>query len=263
MPIDNGVGWGDTTPDKVDGLQKIISQHLAVVKAIYNKKGRQEKSYYFIDCTSGPGYNANLELDMSPLIFLKMATGSGVYCKAIFIEERIDNYSDLIQNINLTPYDSSKISVSTFNGNFKDVLLKVVSSIPRGSYGIIYFDPTSSLDFDFVSRVFMHENLSMIDLLVHISATTMKRLQKPLAEEIKKINKKFWMIRDIYPTGRDLHQMTFLFGMNWNGLKPMKKHRFYSVDSDKGREILMYLSMPKNEYQEKAKAQYGNRVWFS
>lgn len=261
MPVDNGVGYSGTTFDKIDGLRKILSQHLAVVKVIY--KGRQIQPYFFIDCTSGPGYNTNLELDMSPLVFLKTATGSGVYCQAIFIEERIDNYFDLLRNIEITPYDFSKIKTSAFNGSFESVLPKATFAIPKWSYGIIYFDPTKSLDFDFISRLFMHENLDRIDILVHISATTMKRLKKPLVNEIEKVNKRHWLIRDVYPTGRDQHQMTFLFGMNWNGLKPMKKHRFYSVDSDKGREILMYLSMPKNEYQEKAKAQYGNRVWFS
>lgn len=262
MPVDNGVGWSATTPDKADGLKKILSQHLAVVNEIY-KKTRQIQPYFFIDCTAGPGHIATMELDGSPLIFLKTATGCGFYCQATFIEERIDNYSELLQNIRMTPYDISKIKVDTFNGNFENVLPKATSSIPKGSYGIIYFDPTSSLDFDFVSRVFMHENLRAVDLLIHISATTMKRLQKSLADEIKKINKRYWMIRDIYPTGRDYHQMTFLFGMNWNGLKPMKKQRFHSIDSDKGHEILTYYSIPKQEYLEKAKVEYGNRVWFS
>lgn len=71
MPVNNGVGWSNTTPDKAYGFEKLLSQHFAIVKTIF--KGRQKYPYYYIDCTSGPGYIEPVETEGSPLIFLRRA----------------------------------------------------------------------------------------------------------------------------------------------------------------------------------------------
>ncbi|MDD4972326.1 MAG: three-Cys-motif partner protein TcmP [Paludibacter sp.] len=260
MPVKNGVGYSNTTPDKAYGLEKLLSQHLAVVKAIY--KSNQKAPYFYFDCTAGPGYIEDVEVPGSPLIFLKCATLNGIVCTGFFIERDENNYKHLCENLRNYPYNPHKIIIKSLNEEYENILSTLILDVPPYSYGLIYFDPTTSLDFDFLSRIFLHSNLDRVDLLIHISATTMKRLQKPLAEEIKKIAKTNWIIRDVYPTGRDSHQMTFLLGMNWNGLRAMKNHRFYNVDSDKGREIMTYLSQPKAEYFEKSKAQVGYRGWW-
>lgn len=264
MPVNNGVGWSNTTPDKAYGFEKLLSQHFAIVKTIF--KGRQKYPYYYIDCTSGPGYIEPVETEGSPLIFLRRATISGLKCAAVFIERDRENFIRLHENISKTPFDLHNIKIDRINEDYTDVLQNWTEPIPRGAYGLIYFDPTSSLDFSFIERIFYHDNLDRIDLLIHISATTVKRCKGitscTLEDAIKKINKTNWIIRDVYPTGRDAHQMTFILGTNWDGLKAMKKYRFYSIDSPKGAEILSFLSRPKGEYIETAKAHVGYRGWW-
>jgi hypothetical protein len=116
-------------------------------------------------------------------------------------------------------------------------------------FGIIYIDPNNHQGrFKEIESFFNHKKFNKLDILIHISATSIKRVRKHnIAQEIdnaiKNINKKCWLIRRPYSAW----QWTFLLGTNWNAFPDFDKQGFVSLDSKEGKLCLEVLCKTKEE----------------
>jgi hypothetical protein len=76
MPRTPGRGHSHATLDKAQGLSKLLSQHVNIVKFILEKHPYFQQKYYFIYTYAGLGYNEDEQCDDSPDNFSKDGQGS-------------------------------------------------------------------------------------------------------------------------------------------------------------------------------------------
>ena len=65
MPVEDGIGYGELTPIKIEHLAKIIEMHLLITQATLKKHSYYHQWYRYIDLTAGKGISPN-EIKGSP-----------------------------------------------------------------------------------------------------------------------------------------------------------------------------------------------------
>lgn len=265
MPINNGRGYSASTPDKELGFRKIVSQQLAIVDLIYKKPYGPRIPYIYIDTHAGPGHNSEVNCMGSPAVFLELAKPFPFPFSAYFIEKNWENYKELENVVSKTQIRENG-EFRIFHDSYENALPKLLENVPKNSFGLVYLDPNSFPDFELLSTLFAEFSLKRVDLLVHLSATALKRCAscsamdyKSLMDYIGTIDKKEWFVRDVLG---DPHQMTFLFGTNMLGYKENAHWRIWNIKSPKGIEVLTFLTHPRKQYDRIAPQLYGGRVWW-
>lgn len=250
MPVAaNGVGFSDNTPNKQRLFGHIVDQHLAVVSKIREKflqnhySGWPGTEYLYIDATSGSGHSPETGDAGSPLIVAEQARRSGMPYRCHLIDRNAVN----AETLRTTFAEDPRCEV--YCGEYQDVLSSIVSRIRGRPYGLIYFDPNGQPDFDFIARLSQHPALSRVDVLIHFTATGLKRARR-IAEEdtlearLHRVNKQHWMIAQV--TAGSPWQWTFLLGLNYR-MKPYEKMGFAYIDSDRGERLLYEMNYTKDE----------------
>lgn len=261
MPIHNDVGTSTATKDKQEGFEVVISTLLSIVKQIFKNKGRGGY-FYYIDACAGPGYNHNLGIPGSPILFIKTAEEIGIPCRAFFIEKNDENRKELenkIKDLGTLEY----VNWETWNGDYGDVIpeiLKTPENVPEWAYGLLYFDPThlKDLKWDIIRDVYDEPcKYRKLDLLIHVSATMSKRvINSPttakyynnIKNEMSGIRKEEKIIRDFVPY--DNWHYTFIFGTNYANIKEWKKHRFFRINTLEGERIIAQATLAEPEFQK-------------
>lgn len=277
MPINNHVGYGSTTEDKQQGLKDIISQQLSIIKTI-DKKYKTQACYRIIDCCSGPGENppAISIREGSPLILINAAEYYKVRYTGHFIERESIEFNQLCRTLEKIRPTLKYGKVEAIFGNWEDELFKTVNDFTSflkskdkryWQFGIAYWDPNSYPDMDTIGQFTKHSSTKYIDVVIHLSATSLKRrngaaphLSVLLDEYINKMSGKTeWFIRDVLPG--DQHQMTFLFGTNYQRYTAMNSKRFYDIHSSMGQRIVEKLSLSKIDYMKTPLSREGLDGW--
>lgn len=242
MPVSNGMGQSAMTFDKQDGLSIILSQHISTVKAILSKSRWAPPRYHYIDLTSGCGHNEEIDCVGSPVIFERAVKHTGLSYDAHFIDIEPTNTMILCGALR----GDKRITIHT--GDHADIAPQVVQTWPDAyAYGMIYSDTNGVPPFDLLADLSRNPKLRRVDFLIRYTGAGVKRAGYKLLDELAKIDKGYWIVRDL--DSHDRWQWTFLLGLNWDGLNVMGRHGFHYAHSDQGRAIVERLHYTKPELQ--------------
>lgn len=235
------------TPEKQRILTGLVGWHVGMCSGIY-QRARWADPYLAIDINASDGSG-------SPQIFRERLERERFPWEMFLIEESLYLYPWLEAMM----ADSNRITC--YQGDHRAFLPPICESIGKKHYGLIYHDPTGIPSFDLLADVSRLPSLSRIDILINCPATAIKRsrrrneeqqhIQQPnLAEQLARINKKYWLVRAPYAQW----QWTFLFGTNYKEVGEWRNERLYRVDTEAGRDILERLALTTAERE----ALYGN-----
>jgi hypothetical protein len=232
MPQMKGQGHSSMTIDKQEGLGKILSQHISVVKVIFDKYPKLPRTYYFMDAYAGSGYNASELCDGSPLIFLKAIVNAGLDYRAWFIEKDEALSTELGKRVK-----DYRDRCEVCKGDNARIVPQIARTLPRNAYGLIYADPNGIPGFNLLSKISRIPGLEKFDILIRYNAVAVKRNEfqtgkKKMLDHLSEINKSYWIIRKLKPG--DIWQWTFLLGMNWGGLNDWRSQGFMYAITPKG-----------------------------
>lgn len=245
MPVKNGIGSSMATPDKQQGLSKLLSMHMAICSNIFKKYPKKPQSYFYIDAYCGDGA-PHEGVDASPKIFIDLLKNSNLKkLSAWFIDKNQANIDALkarfpIKGINIVCADSTAY--------VQDIARSYVRS---NSLGLLYIDPNNTPDIPMLKEC--STLMQSIDFLIRFNSTAGKRIINDkirITSILDSVDKKFWLIRR--PMKGDRWQWTFLFGTNFPDLKEWKNEGFFLTNSDKGKDLINHF-----EYTNSEKKQLG------
>ena len=252
MPVDNGQGQSAYTPHKEKLLGKFLGMHTRICRGIFDKhKGKAwmpDPCYYFVDMYAGSGRNENVGCEGSPFVFLNVIRRAGLpQWRLACIEKKQRNYEGLIRRVNGNP------RVKVLCGECEELAPALVDSFYyKPAYGVFYADPNGMPAWDTLGEIAAHPKAEKMDLLVHLSATTVKRARKAHGGDYlsallgpMRRHKKHWLVRE--PNKTRGMQWTFLFGTAWAKYPEYKGKGFYWLDSPDGREIMAVLDNTQPE----------------
>lgn len=283
MPITaTGQGYGVYSASKRSHLSAFLGLHTTIVQNVTSRYEWAHEQYTYIDLNAGTGIH---EDDYgSPLIFLGHVK-SGY--RAYFIEIETEAVAALKKNLTAAMRDRTN-SISFFQGTDSiqvktgdnRVLLPQIAEELRQDYlmnrspafGLIFSDENGAdIPFDELAQVYKQPHMSRIDVLIYVSATSLKRVMKSsslknrlrLNEYIHALNKKHWQVRQ--PQGQ--HQWCFLFGTNWDkkgkmGYPELRKLGFFDASSSEGQEILLKVSHTNEELKLVSAKEYVQQSLF-
>lgn len=273
MPVINHVGISDHTIKKQAALEKILDVHTQIVKRIIYRPSSSwaDKSYLFCDLNAGPGKYG--EILGSPLIFSKVAQHNKINYIGVFSEINKKNSQNLMTNICSMDQGSawdhakdmlrhSNVTGCTISNGGVEIVCHENNTITLESikdmysrkgfnspFGFIYVDPNNHEGkFAELKELFNHKTFKYLDILIHISGTTIKRISKShqtqrLLEMLKPINKKHWLIQK----PDTAFHWTFLLGTNWPGYPEDKRLDLVFVNSTLGQ---MYMNQVNYTVEE-------------
>jgi len=213
MPVEDGVGYGEVTPLKIEHLAKIFEMHLLVTQAVLDKVPSWSQTYRYIDLTSGKGLSPDKKISGSPLVFLNQAETPKFHkaYQADFIEQSKGNLQELKANvIELCKSKGFKCNRINYHlANYEHLLPKLLPTKNEKELGLIFVDPSgNSPDFDILKHA--SKVRPRMEILIYLSSTNIKRdyqnTEKLLSDYMKDIGKKHWLSlyrRDAKSVGSD------------------------------------------------------------
>ena len=249
MPVENGIGYGDYTPAKIENFGIILAMHMKITQAVI-KKHSFDPVYRYIDLTAGKGGTPD-GTKGSPIVFLdKLADPKfDLPYRADLIEREHDHIEELQKVVWSHPM-CIRESVHFHPGNYEDVVLNLLKSRKPYELGLVYVDPTGKLP-DFKALGFISDMRPKMEILLNLSATNVKRryshTQKFLADFLSETHKQNWLIRK--PFRGDSHQWTLLLGSNSDLFKPHKsiQNYFYLLNSPEGQYVFERMNLNQEQ----------------
>jgi hypothetical protein len=261
-------GQSGHTIEKQYGLGKVLGQWLSIIGAIKANamagKYRPEMAIIakmpvlYVDMNAGRGWNEEVNCIGSPLLFVEQASKHSFDKTVHFIESDEKSVTLLGERLYEVLRDSSQELPNIWCGNHSDILPGILIQCDK-RYGLIYHDPNGLPSFELLESLSKHPNMRFVDILIRISGTNYKRIRNGLngfgtkrgyptlvnkypnlKDQLKTINKKEWLIRDIIDP--DPSQWTFLLGTNWTDYPSWEAQGFYKTSSSKGAAILNRVS---------------------
>lgn len=259
----DGVGYSKSTIKKLEYLSVIFKYHLKITNAVLEKNDYFLQSYRYIDLTAGKGYIPDIG-DGSPIIFIKSVKETN-FKSPIFIDliekenKNIISLKKIIKSTGDFPSNIQPNCINYYESNYEDEVPRIIKNKSK-EFGLIYVDPTGQLPSLDTLR-YIAENRPLMEILIYISATNIKRQQHYIEIELidftKQVKKESWLIRS--PQKSDKFQFTFLMGSNAKKLfREYKQISFYPIDSKNGKDIVNRLNLTKANYQKKIQPKLTN-----
>lgn len=247
-------------------FSEILSKHLNICSCIFRKNKNEywcDSKYYYFDTNSGCGHDSHGGKG-SPFIFIDTATKINIDYKAFFIDKNKNNTESLSKKINFYKTNNkNEHEISCSCGDNEKILFQYSDTCLSGcndkKYGLIYCDPNgfNDLPFDSLKYISSIYNYRNIDMLLHVSATSIKRTAgakkkkgqeyTTLLNELRKINKKYWLIREPFSAWH----WTMIIGTNWDSFPKFKQLGFHDIKSPKGQITFDRLNLTNKQFKEK------------
>lgn len=254
-------GQSEHTEEKQYGLGKVLSQWLSIMDRIV-PKWKITTPVLYVDMNAGAGWNEEVNCIGSPLLFLSESEKHDFKKEIYFLDSSANSVVELGERI-LEAEPRDMTSCHLIVGDHHESLPGIIDK-HRG-YGLIYHDPNGLPSFDLLREIYQRPNTGKLDILIRISGTNYKRIRNGtkavsstvrypnLKDQLRSINKKQWIIRDIVDKDEngnpraDPFQWTFLLGTNWTEYKAWESQGFYKIESSKGAAILNRISYTVKE----------------
>jgi len=267
VDFDGVVGYSGHTLEKQQDFQRLATIIFGAISGIVTRYRNVSPRAIAIDLNAGPGDYPNCL--GSPLIALDAARkfqlppdlhlceeNQGVAARLREMLEIFGLLSPTQENgLILRSQDPrDAITVWIWPHSYQTAWPKIVRTIQRRQeglvYGLIYSDENGS-EPPFALLREAAERLQRVDLIIHVSATNLKRLigaryrsdEVRLSEQMLRLGKRFWLIRE----PRRQHQWTFLLGTNWDNFPEYTMAGFFDSASPRGRHIIRQLSYSERE----------------
>lgn len=262
MPLEDGIGYSDSTPRKIEHLKKIMAMHLNISWAVINR-GRSwaNRSYHYMDLTAGKGETPD-GLPGSPLVLLNQINElghTGPFAMD-FIERESENIgqletriADAVKQLRLT--DNSTIRFH--NNPYEEIIPQLMEFGDSRQFGLAFVDPSGNAP-HLESLKLISEKRPKMEILIYVSATNIKRAYQysgmHLSDYMAQVGKRYWIVRK--PISWDAHKFTFLLGSNTELFKNYRSIDFYRLDSPEGEEIFERLEYTRDELQERKQMRF-------
>lgn len=234
-------GEGAFTAYKETSLKAIVSLHMNIAECIINKQ--RGRSYLYIDCNAGSGYNHEADCEGSPLVFLDAVACHSFDWRAYFIDNDKAKIGELRMRMGL---DDRVELRDADNGELVPELL--AAARPWQAFGIVYHDPNGIPNLNIFKQM---PPKSTIDVLIRYNGNGVKRAGGGrLTESLKAIPKQYWYIQKVQPG--DKWQWAFLLGTNWDKFPEYRKHDFVRLDSADGKAQVELLDYTREELRNKS-----------
>lgn len=251
MPVDDEIGYSETTPLKIEHLSRILSMHLAITQAVLNKNDYYRQQYRYVDLTAGRGGTPD-GTPGSPLVFLDLVE-SGEFEKPYrvdLIEHNEDNLDELKEVCQTEAQARGwQLENTHFHlGEYETVVRDLFPSRNPYELGLVFVDPTGQVP-DLETLQYVSEMRPRMDILIHVATTTIKRVyhitDMLLSDYMAQIVKTNWLIRKPLPW--DSHKWTFLLGSNTDIFKSYKTIDFLRLDSKDAQQFFPKLNLSEKQ----------------
>ena len=255
MPVEDGVGYGELTPLKIEHFSRIMAMHMAITQAVIKKSRYFKRVYRYIDLTAGKGYTPN-DLQGSPLVFLEQAESDffQIPYHANFIESETQNIEELEANILKALLTNNLASRNIFlhQGNYEEIIPNLLTGTNKNELGLVFVDPSGDAP-NFDTLKYIAQARPRMEILIYLSTTNIKRVHhltdKFLRDYMEEIGKTHWLIRKPIPW--DTHKWSFLLGSNTNIFKDYKKIDFLRLESEEAQQFFPKLNLSEKQRQQK------------
>lgn len=251
MPVEDEVGYSETTPLKIEHLSRILSMHLAITQAVLNKNDYFHQRYRYVDLTAGRGGTPD-GTPGSPLVFMDVVESEKFEkpFRADLIEHNEGNLSELkkVYQAEAQARGWQLENVRLHLGEYEEVVRDLFPSSDPYELGLVFVDPTGQVP-DLETLQHISEMRPRIDILIHVATTTIKRVyhytDMLLSDYMAQIEKKNWLIRKPLPW--DSHKWTFLLGSNTDIFKSYKTIDFLRLDSEEAQQFFPKLNLSEQQ----------------
>jgi hypothetical protein len=262
---DNDIGLGDESEHKYRDFAGLCSMIANIGLGALRNHPRWPRPFLWMDLTSGPGLhplpdgrilNGTPTLAMDALREASARLGEPFH--AIFLEQRHANFVSLEKTL-AARYGQAGTQYQVIEGNSEVLAEEVLKHAPAyDGLGVIVYDPTEAVDFDLLARLVHLPKRERFDLLVYVSATSIKRPRnlparyqtdrRTLIERMATCDKSAWIVRKRAGTA----EWTWMLGTQHVSMPAWRKSGFENWTSPDGKRILRDLDMTREERQHEA-----------
>lgn len=256
MPSRNGQGQSHATEDKARGFKSIFETNLRVSKIVFDRTPFPCRYFHF-DLHGGSGFNDEVGVIGSPVLFAELAQQEGVPFRMHVAEidkQRAGQLSHRLANV-----DNAYVHTGD-NRELAAMIPDVIRDCranPEYAIGSVVVDPNgmkNGVPWDELSRSLAQ--CPRIDIVINYAALGVKRAagagytdRLVLIDELPKVfSKKFWLIRK--PVSK--WQFTMVVGRNVR-LSGHRGINLYDWDSPDGRDCLREAKLTSAELKARHK----------
>lgn len=249
MPVRNGQGMGDCTPNKQRHFRDVCRLHTGMCKGIINRYQWAHPIYAYLDLFAGEGVNQlnGKTIDGSPVIMARQLLRRGMMdtARGYLFEQQAGSAAALQQRMTL--FDRFTV----VQGDHEQTINSVVRELKkdrrnRSRMGMVYSDPNGTrIPVDLIRKFFGNGQFPMVDCVAYVSGTTYKRVRgaygddhwPTLEEDLQAIGKQYIHLR--VPEHR--HQWTMAILTNYDQFPQLTNQGFYPLCSEEGKAIRTLL----------------------
>jgi three-Cys-motif partner protein len=258
----DGMGLGQQSAQKFEDFRGVA--HIVVNKAFgaLRKWPSWRRPFSWVDLTSGPGldpYPDGSTIEGTPIIGMDELRDArsrlNVPFEAWFFEQHVARCDDLEYELRHrygAPIPQGDYQV--LNGDARLCLEQLTSSGQlQGTLGAFVYDPTEQVDLDFLADIASTPSWKRYDLLVYVSAASIKRPRnlpanyqtdrRTLIQRLQTIPKQKWIVRR--PSGPS--EWSWFVGTNDSKFPEWPQHGFFDVTLSDGKRILDQLNLTHEE----------------
>jgi three-Cys-motif partner protein len=257
------MGLGPQSPQKFADFRGVVDIVVKRAMGALRKYPAWHRPYTWVDLTSGPGVDCFSDgncLDGTPIIAMDklraVSASLGVPFEASFFEQHDQRCATLERELatRYGPQMPAGDDYEVIHGDSRQWLQQIISSRHlNGTLGAFVYDPTKQVDLDFLADIARSPNRSRYDLLVYVSASSIKRPRnlparyqtdrRTLVERLQAIPKIKWIVRR--PSGPS--GWSWFIGTNDPKFPVWTQRGFFDIATPEGRAVINRMNLTEDE----------------